>query len=68
MDDHKATPIEDKCDWRIHFAAKDAAIKAGACFQCATEIGFAAVEKAHGTQGLFKASVCAKCVKRGVKP
>jgi hypothetical protein len=61
-----STPIESRADWQIHYAAKDKALADGACFQCATEIGFAAVEKAHGTVGLFKVQVCPKCKSRGV--
>ena len=60
------TPIESRADWQIHFAAKDKALADGACFSCATEIGFKAVEKAHGTIGLFKAEICNKCKSRGI--
>jgi hypothetical protein len=60
------TPIESRADYQIHWAAKDKALADGACFQCATEIGFQAVEKARGTIGLFKVQVCDKCKSRGI--
>ena len=66
MTDPKQTPIESRADFQIHFAAKDKALAEGACFICATEIGFAAVEAAHGSASLFSVNICPKCESRGI--
>lgn len=55
-----ATPIENLADWRIHWAAADAAKARGECWDCQQRAGFAAVGAAHGRPALrFDCHRCA---------
>jgi rubrerythrin len=53
------TPIENRALWKTHHAAMDAAKAKGSDFHCATECGFAAVEKREP-------KVCPTCQRRGL--
>jgi hypothetical protein len=55
------TPIEDRADWAVHREARDASQKRGLCWWCAEKVGFAAVEKAHGTPSLLPPELCPPC-------
>jgi hypothetical protein len=50
-------------DWSTHDWAFLSAKAKGACFDCATRMGFAATDKPKTTP-----QICAKCVRRGVQP
>lgn len=59
--EHHIDKQKSKRDWAKHRAAADAAVAAGADFDCAQRIGFAA------TSGLkVRPRLCAKCLKRGI--
>lgn len=50
MNQKRTTPIEDRVAWREHHANMDAARARGACFDCATKIGFAATDARNGIE------------------
>jgi hypothetical protein len=53
-------PIENRAAWKIHSDARDAAKKRGACYGCAQNAGFRAVEAAGLSQPTLDLHVCTR--------